>query len=186
MFFPENKPLEYTYGPLNLWLYHIIKRVFIGFIINNLSLEKLFKIREENEPRKRYNKTFLHWTRSFRKDGKYEGKSVLKQMNGRTDIPNNFGIIIGTKKGTVRLVDVKYPNFEKDERRTDKTILASDFSHIQVPLKYLQLVKKECKQAGLEVPVIPIEFVELHNHKLGLRKLIRLTQQKGSSPLAFS
>ena len=171
LFLTEGTELQYEYGQPNVWYSVILLRIYTGILISRFSTRRLFKSRQES-----WKKVLIRWTRSFRQDGKYEGSSLVRCMNGRSDIPHNFGIVIGIKQDKLEPLTINYPNISKDEIRVAKPIQPTSFSHIQAPLRYIHTVKEACQAAGLDIPVIPLEFVELHNQKVGLRKLHKLAR----------
>jgi len=117
-----------------------------------------------------------NWTRSFRKDNKGT-QSAWQWLFAQTDIPHNFGLVIGIKRGVVHPLRIQYPNIAKDEVRTDRSLTPDAFSHIQVPLQFVPKVQLAVQQAGLDIPVVPIEYVALHERKMGVRRLVTLSNR---------
>lgn len=180
LFLSEREELQYTYGPSQFWGWVVAARIVIYGAI-----EKARRyIREERgreEPYKsrrdffwpNYRTMLKGWTRSFRRDGKYEGKNFLFALGANSDIAGNFGIVIGIKKGIVNPLPIKYKSVALHEIRTDKPISPAEYTHIQVPIRMRAKVKEELIRAGLNIPVIPIEFVELINSELGFSNVLR-------------
>ena len=173
--FNYEKDRPYNYGPFLFWLWPIVLKIMISSL-----WFKLTKTRGERlESRKNYRIVSKYWTHSFRKDGKYEG-SFLRCLFASSDIAGNFGFVIGVKHDVIEPLPINnvYKGVGIGETRTGQVIKPSDFSHLQVPLEYMETVKTEMRSAGLNIPVIPLEYVALHEHKTGFCKLVKLSKCK--------
>ncbi|NQZ84705.1 MAG: hypothetical protein HRU03_03210 [Nanoarchaeales archaeon] len=163
LFLSEGTSLGYCYGNSLFWNIGVFFRIFTGVI-----KKKTFKSYINKTPsleKKIYKVMLDGWSKSFRKDGKYIGKNYFYLSNARSDIKNNFGVVIGIKKNRVNPLTIDYPNISKDEVRTNQVLSFDSFSHLQVPIKNIRKVKLDLKKLNLKIPVIPIEFVELLNYE---------------------
>jgi len=173
LYFTNKTRTQYSYGPPALWVSGIAIRLILGSLRRKLSYSGL---KEWPAEVRQYKRALHHWTKSFRRDGLYEGKSFSLCISGQSDIPDNFGMIIGINENSVNAIKINYPNVSKDETRVAHTIASKEFIHIQVPLECVTEVKELLKKLQMNIPIVPIEYVELHNHKLGLRKLLTLSK----------
>lgn len=171
LFMEEDAKLAYAYGPRLLWNLVIFFKTMLGWLEHN----KYFLVRSKEHKRKgvlarkRYKVMLRGWARAFRADGKYEGKNYLITLSeGRSDIKGNFGIVIGVGKDMAEL-PIRYPAISEYETRVRGPIPPTAFTHIQAPLGRVDVVKQELKKYGLDIPVIPIEFVELMNFEASYR-----------------
>ncbi len=171
----ENNPKGYRLGSPYFWAF-IVASAMMKHELSTFSFEKRREIKEKRktiEYHKKREKLVEHnikmlngWTRSFRKDGKYEGRNFIFAVNDGSDIPDNFGVVIGIRKGAVSILPNRYEGIKLYEARTNQRIYPSDFSHIQAPLKDIRLVHEQMVKSNLNIPVFPIEFVELINYKI--------------------
>jgi hypothetical protein len=75
---------------------------------------------------------------------------------GGTDIPGNYPILIGIRKGAVhptrgsRFIDLH-------EDRSEQPIRIADFTHVEVPAEYVKEVSRFLENAGYTLPVISLE-----------------------------
>jgi hypothetical protein len=119
-----------------------------------------------------YKKMCEGWSRSFRKDGKYEGKNFLYHLTARSDIKNNYGIIIGIKN--MPTIPICYRFLTMSEQRIKTTVNPAEFTHIQAPLKNIEQARIAAKKHNITIPIIPIEFVELINSEMSMNQLLSI------------
>jgi hypothetical protein len=177
LFMAEGSEFEYAYGSSTFWGYFVAASMIIQEMSMENSRRKNIELKEERkdleyekkrEIRRKYShEMYKGWTRSFRKDGKYEDISFLRVLGAKSDIESNFGVIVGIKRGALTVLPNKYRGVSLYEVRTDKLIPTSSFSHIQVPLRNMQFTEDEINRLGVDIPVYPIEFVELIKHEQG-------------------
>ncbi len=115
------------------------------------------------------------WTRSFRNDDKYiGGLGAFRAMEkAKSTISGNYPVIIGFSVKDINLLPIKYKTISMYEQRTDSIIPPQNFTHIQVPLSKFAEVQARIKELGLQIPIIPIEFVELINSDVPIQQLTR-------------
>jgi hypothetical protein len=91
----------------------------------------------------------------------------------RTDIPENYPILIGIRKS----VPVIHFNrgMERLEARTDQPIRLEDITHIEVPFSKVEQTNHFLKEKNSSLLVIPLEFGELYSSSLELRNLLGIT-----------
>jgi hypothetical protein len=171
----ENNSKGYRLGSPYFWG-AIIASTMMKHELSTFSFEKRREIKEKRktiEYHKKREKLVEHnikmldgWTRSFRKDGKYEGRNFIFSINDGSDIPNNFGIVIGIKKGAVSVLPNRYKGITLYEARTNQRIYSSDFSHVEAPLENIKSVHEQMIKLNLNIPIFPIEFVESINYNI--------------------
>lgn len=169
IYFAENIELKYAYGTSKFWALGLAWRTYWGILVENIHKRKFDFFLHNNSSKNtaNYKKMLTAWTRSFRADGKYENKNFFFVIGGKSDIPNNFGFILGIKKHMVFPIEIKYKNVDKDEVRVAEPIKPNAFSHIQVPLVKYDYVVSELARLNIQLPIIPIEFVEVFNYEEG-------------------
>lgn len=165
LFFQDGTDLKYAYGSSFFWNLGVFLRIVFGWIKRrNFKFIRDKKSKKESKiARKRFLIMIKSWSKSFRKDKKYENDIFVFLSGAKSDIKGNFGVVIGIKKNTVKPIKIDYPNISIDEARVGHVISSKDFTHLQVPLENLNFVEKELKKINSKVPLIPMEFVEMIN-----------------------
>lgn len=181
LYLNENEYLGYEYGSRAFWWNLLLTRMAVhgvaDFVKANAvkTYKKLKGDREVIESKIELHKNAEVWTRGFRKDDKYAGGiGASKAMKkAKSDIAGNFPLIIGFNKEGLNILPIKYRAVEMYELRTDSNIPPRKFTHIQVPLSKVSQVQARVRELGLQIPVIPIEFVELINSDTPIQELTR-------------
>ena len=172
LFLEEGNDLEYEFGSRAFWWRYLLLKMVIdsltdtkfiadkirGSISRVLDSEKRERYLEERRKRK---EMIQNWTSSFRKDKKYIKKPIGVMEKAKSDIKGNYPIIFGIKSGTIETIPLSIRSVGMYESRTKKPISPEAFSHIQVPLKNLEEAQHKVDETALDLPVIPIEFVEI-------------------------
>lgn len=101
-------------------------------------------------------------------------KFLTKLMNiPKTDIKDNFGIIIGIRnmKSDTFKMDKRYSLYEE---RLGKRIPLDMISYIEVPECKVQIVRDKLRNSGLNISVLAIENVERYYSELGFLSCLRV------------
>lgn len=172
LFLEEGNNLEYEFGSRAFWWRHLLFKMVINsltdteFIADKVrgSISRVLnsdKRERYSEERKKRKEMIQKWTSSFRRDEKYAKKPMGVMEKAKSDIKGNFPIIFGVKPNTVENIPLSIRSVGMYESRTKKPILPETFSHIQVPLRNFEEVQDRIDEAGLSLPVVPIEFTEI-------------------------
>lgn len=95
-------------------------------------------------------------------------------------IPNNYSVIIITKKNEVPAYDL--PLLRKSETRTLENIPSSKFAGIEVPLIRVEETKRMLIESGhRDIAVLPMECVDLHMSRFPLNELTKMQSEKKAS-----
>lgn len=144
MYFTEGENLGYQLGNNKSW-WRFFERSHRNLKVQGINLAEKADMR----------------VKDFRKDHKYSQCFAAAIKQGRSDIQNNFPVIIGIKQNTVTPLKTCLEEFDTWEIRTDRKIEAEYFAMILVPLKNWQKVKTQLAKAHPQLAVYPIEFAEL-------------------------
>lgn len=80
---------------------------------------------------------------------------------GGTDLPNNYPILIGIRKGAVH--PIRGSHFiDLHEDRSEQPINIADFTHVEVPTEYVEETKHLFEEAGYELPIVPLKAGDKH------------------------
>lgn len=168
LFKSEENGIEWEYKDRKWWIYMLAKEM----IKEAIPSKEFWK--------KSIPRTHLWWkaevnSLSWNKEGKSNRKSywLYTMLYGKTDIENNFPVVIGVKKWSD--TELEYPDllwFRLFEARSISAINPEDFSHLQVPLLKVEKVKTKLKELWVDIPVLAIEWCEIHDSKIGYKTLI--------------
>lgn len=111
------------------------------------------------------------WTGSIRKDGKYKDDPFGAMSRAKSDIESNFPIIIGVREDSFKPLPIKFTVMRAYEKRSSEVISSEQFSHLQVPLSKVDAVRQRVQELGLDLPIVPIEFVELIQSEMPLEEV---------------
>jgi len=112
------------------------------------------------------------WSSTFRNDCKYKDKSLRLLLEGNSTISENYPVVLGIKKNQIQTLNLDdKPHFKIFESRTTQPILPDKLSHIQVPFKKIDETQNLIANFNLNIPVLPLEYLELYNFHLGLSQL---------------
>ncbi|MBP7058291.1 hypothetical protein KBB06_03075 [Candidatus Gracilibacteria bacterium] len=182
-FLSEGENLAYEYGSRAFWIRLLLTRMAVNAVTDPLYVKTVAKKKLKRwsgdpdalQEKQELGKDSRFWTRSFRNDDKFiGGLGAFRALEkAKSTIPGNFPVIIGFNNKDINLLPIKYKTISMYEQRTDSIIPPQNFTHIQVPLSNLAQVKKRVQDLGLQVQVIPIEFVELVNSDSSIQQLSR-------------
>ena len=161
----EKEPLQYEYGNPKYWF------IYLGLL---QVLEKKPFRNLTNALRMKYTKSFVKrsqtWMNTIRADLTHKPLNPSKLYLLRSDIPHNYGILFGIKKGSVNPIDLD-PIVGRFETRSDKPITFDDITHIEVPLANLEETITLLKENNINIKVIPIEYGEIYCNKYSFQEL---------------
>jgi hypothetical protein len=164
----EKKPLIYVYGNTLFWFKVIVVlQVFKFFQSKNTS--KYFTFVFSEYLGRLAKERMLKWIRLIRKIPFTKKFCCLYRL--RSDILNNYGILIGINKNFQPTFDFD-PVAERFECRTANNIALSDFTHLEVPFDIVNDVKSVLLKNEIVLPVIPIEFAERFCNRYSLEDLM--------------
>ncbi|MEJ0053866.1 MAG: hypothetical protein WDN10_04055 [bacterium] len=114
-----------------------------------------------------YQRKLVNWTGKVSKK-KHSLKSVF--LEG-TDIAYNYPILIGIRQGAISpSPGSRFFNLHED--RSEFPISIEDFTHVEVPETRVREVAETFRDAGFEIPVIPIEDGETYCRSFSFAKLV--------------
>lgn len=176
LFFQEGTGVEYYYGSSLFWGSIIAGKLFferyIELIRTGMNKEEIQSHERIKDKKKHIKKAYEGWTRSFRRDRKYEGKNFAHVALAKSDITNNFGIVIGIKNDVVSPLRIKYESVSHYETRTDINLLPAEFSHLQVPYTRIEEVRRVMETTNNSIPLVPTEYVEAIRFEEGIDKAL--------------
>lgn len=175
LFLYENDELAYMYGPRPFWWRLTgVKSVRLQTqAILHMPIVELMKSLKRINPREKQTmkgKVKL-WTGSIRKDGKYKDDPFGAMSRAKSDIESNFPIIIGVREDSFKPLPIKFTVMRAYEKRSSEVISSEQFSHLQVPLSKVDAVRQRVQELGLDLPIVPIEFVELIQSEMPLEEV---------------
>lgn len=97
-------------------------------------------------------------------------RNLLKAEVPGSDIIGNYPVLVGIKGDLDSLFD-KIPLTHKVEVRSLTTVPMRKFSHLEVPLAKVQETKDLLRQSGIDLPVLPLEMVDLYVSQTPLSEL---------------
>src|SRR4030042_2598517 len=115
-----NKLLQYEYGTTKFWYFVFgVKQVFTNDYLHNIY--RILNMLHSKD----FNRKFAQWGKYVRKGTKRNPKSLLSFYKLRSDIRENYGILFGIKKTSVK--EKKYnPTIERFEVRSINPIKFKD------------------------------------------------------------
>lgn len=161
------------------------------FILQYFYFQKdaLWKAEKIKRPNKK-DRNAEEWIGRFRSD--YGGVEKLQsprkkatQYNkfittGKSDIPDNYGIIIGIKKGKVKKRQIKRKVVSCLETRAQNTLDTKSWSYIETPMAVVEKTKKDLQKilddanmGALEIPIFATEQVEMLMREKSLTELAK-------------
>ena len=166
---PKNK-LEITYGDR---LY--FAKFFIHYTFANSPLKIIFGFIVSSFMKKFATKGQL-WARTINSNITSKGNAMSDFINivgnQKSNIPNNFGILIGINNKGVEPVEMnKY--IALLETRSRIMVNMNNFTHIEVPLKNINQTMKFLNKYNVKLPIIPIEIAEVYFSKYNIQDLIK-------------
>ena len=161
----EKNQFQYEYGTPKYWFY------FLG-ILQLLEQKPVRNIK--NALKMKYTKSFVKysqtWMHTLRSDLNEKPLNPSKLYLLRSDIQDNYAILIGIKKEAV--VPIHFDSIiERFETRTEKIIPLNDITHIEVPLRNVKETEEFLKTKNISLLVIPLEFGEIYCNKYSLKEL---------------
>ncbi|MBU0683769.1 MAG: hypothetical protein KJ864_05725 [Candidatus Omnitrophica bacterium] len=142
---PEGKKLEFAYGSTLYW--HLLSLKDEGleeFVLGKPGATEQVQL----------------WISDVNKEIKINtGDNVIVMLSQiKSTIKGNFPVIFGIISDRVKTKDLDTLNISNEyEVRATKTVPVEAFSHIEVPWKNVEEVKKMLHELDVDLPVIPIE-----------------------------
>lgn len=159
MYMFEGKRLSNEYLPIWVWFHYFFgtARILAFF---NISLWKLLQ--------GDYSQRRGVWASKVTQS---DVKDLYSIFDRGSDIPKNYPILIGVKKGAI----TRLPGstiFKLHEVRSSSSIKLDGITHIEVPRNHVEETETILKEASLAIPVIPIEDGEDYCRKVFLPRLL--------------
>jgi hypothetical protein len=104
--------------------------------------------------------------RAYVKEARANRNEWYQKVPERHNIEGNFPIMMGVKAGGVGPNVRTFLHNSSFEHRTDQAIDSSYISHLEVPLKHLDMLRIRLEALGIFIPVIPIEDGEVYMRKI--------------------
>lgn len=163
----EKRPIRYEYGSSRFWQSYLEALLFFSRTGN------IF-IRAINHLIWCYSKEVQRmldvWMSAIRSDLEIKTITSLSIYRLTSDIPDNYGILIGIPKHAVN-IDYYNVGCGRFEVRTSKPVTLKDFTHIEVPLFSVKETEELLKRNNVNLKVIPLEFGEIYCNSLTLEQL---------------
>jgi hypothetical protein len=160
----EKSEFEYVYGTTSFWYhFYLPLQLFYGSILENIKAAK------KTISDKKFTKQAQPWIHTFKHSTTYQW-NALNFYKLRSDIPENYGLLIGIKKEGAHVFHFNR-TVERFESRADKLIKLSDITHLEVTLAKVKAVEEKLKQYKIKIPVIPLEIGELYSSTFSLEYL---------------
>lgn len=159
---PHGQKFQYTYGSTRFWFYYLLPL---------LLLERNILISVKNIINARVNKSVLKNTKSwFHAFNRNPPWTLFDFYQAFSDIPHNYGLLFGIKRGAVKPLNVgKFVG--RFETRASNLIKIKDITHLEVPLTKVAEIESFLKKKKIRLPVIPLEIGELYCNQYSLAKL---------------
>ena len=173
LFMDQNQKLDFQFlSQKFLWyifLFLISKKIL--FKTSGKVLKKSFLKRLESNNKPKSFDVDL-WSSTFRNDNKFKGKRLSLLLNGNSTIHENYPVVLGVKKNQIQTLNLDdKPHFKIFESRTDQIISPEKITHLQVPFKKIDETQNLILKFDLDIPILPLEYLELYNFHCGLSKL---------------
>lgn len=124
---------------------------------------------KEQEPKQDFEEESTAWLDRYTghkadgsKDPMWKIKLRTALLNKKSSITDNVPLIFGIRKNAVKPIELKNKAVARYEVRTDKTVTPDKFTYIEAPLEKITGVRRRLIEAGLDIPVFPMECMELH------------------------
>lgn len=164
-----NDKLEVTYGNRLLF-----SKFFIAYTLAVADLKTLIKYLIASFADGRFSKKGPVWAKTINNTLISKGNAISDFIEivgkAKSNIKGNHGILIGIKKKNFNSATMNKTISLFETRTRDKIPLTS-FSHIEVPVKYLNQTEKLLKKYAVSIPVIPIEVGEIYFSKINFSYL---------------
>ncbi len=157
MYMPNGKRLRNEYRSRYLWGYYFFGTAMLVALVEYPGNRHILD----------YPTKIERWTRKASKKP-HTLKSIF--IEG-TDIPNNYPILIGVKRGAVTF---QYGShfFNLHERRTESPIRFRDMTHLEVPETNLAETTAALRAAGIMLPVLSLESGEDYCRRFSFWQLV--------------
>lgn len=107
------------------------------------------------------------WINSIRQDTHRQRNFIEILSSVRSDIKGNYGLLFGIKTEYVKPVNYD-KTVERFETRTLKKIPLRAFTHIEVPLKDVEITKSFLKKKKIKLLVVPLDYGEIYFNRYRL------------------
>jgi hypothetical protein len=168
----EKDELIYELGSMRFWVQFYIL-VLVPWLLGSLQgLQLLWKGLLTGPSRKN-----LHaWISAIRKpeNTRVIGlRDIFTVYAPGSDIEGNCPILLGINGNGLEIINI-VPIAHKDHKvevRTLQPIRTSDFTHIEVPFNRIAETERFLKDKGIELEVLPLEYVDLYMSDIPLAEL---------------
>lgn len=159
------RPKE-RYGMPRFWAYYFI-------MASILTVAKEMKVRHPYT----YAKELSKWRSSVQKKWsvkvhKNPEAGAGKFFNNGSDIAGNYPILIGINGDIVLGWLLTGQGIELHERRTDRPVPVTSFTHLEVPANQIVAIRNELKQQNYNIPVFSLECCEQYASQLYFSQLV--------------
>jgi hypothetical protein len=168
----EKDELAYELGSMRFWVQFYILVLAPWLLGSFKGIQLLWKGLLMGPSRKN-----LHaWISAIRKpeNTKLIGlREIFTVYAPGSDIEGNCPILLGINGENLKVINI-VPVAHKDHKvevRTLQPIRVSDFTHIEVPLSRVAETKRFLKEKGVELDVLPLEYVDLYMSDIPLAEL---------------
>jgi len=159
----DNNTLEFENKSNSFWWYLLLLLMVIGAFQSPSEIIESIKnkTQKSSTERKQRQNSINKWSTAISKDKKTRRNPMYQITHSRSDINQNFPIIVGIKKGELTTIPLNSTSARMYESRTDQIITSSQFTHLEVPLANLQHTQELLEKLQVkEIPIIPMEYVE--------------------------
>lgn len=159
----DKASLEYEYYPRSVW-----SKIFLG-VINRMAGDELLPGANPIDILKmgiKFRLDYRNWYKKVRRN-----PSLRQRLrNIKSDIPNNYPILIGVRENYINPIDTS-GFVSLYERRVGGHIPIEGITHLEVPLSKVLETERFLEQKGIgNLPVIPMELGEIFSSKFSLRE----------------
>lgn len=166
--------LDYYYGKSKEWRIHLWSRILMDVFIDNI-IKKDISIAHKWSELSMWLDHIIKNKDSYRHPKTWHLNLSWFVIWAKTDIDNNFWILIGIKKDTkLDVAPIAASWWRKTETRISSPISVDSFSHIEVPAFYVDLVRKHISNKWIQCPIIAMEDGERLCSTLWNKQLTKL------------
>ncbi len=159
MFAHQKEDVLFEYGSRAFWWSSILARMATKTLTD---WNEIKRIVDFVQPKSDLLKQCSQWTQSFSKDKVGPMKALFSVMAyGMSDIAENHSLIFAIKKDAVSTFPLDSAAASLYESRTKNIIEPGAINHIEVPLSFIADRRQEMKELGFDIPLIPMEFIEM-------------------------
>ncbi|MFA5994987.1 MAG: hypothetical protein WCW27_05950 [Patescibacteria group bacterium] len=135
-----------------------------NYFINRSKMKKIKRERTATNPNRVFN-----WISSLRSDIS-ESTSFKNLIDGKTDIPENYGVVLCLDKKQIQTF--KLPLGGAHEIRTRQSIPPQAIRAVISPLRHLDETKAMLDKSGHQIQLFAMECADLHLAKFPIKDLV--------------